>query len=276
MITFVTIPKPFEGQADIAQRNAIGSWLRLPHARVLLLGDDAGVGEAAAELGAEHVPAVARNDHGTPLLDDAFTIASSEAGASLACFVNADILLPPAFGAAAERVRSRAARFLMVGECWNVRIETLLEPGAIDWGGLRSRGRKRGPDALDYFLFTPGVFDDIPPFAIGRTAWDNWLVWRARTSGAVVVDATSVVAAIHQDHGYRHVGSLPKVRVGPEATENRRLTGGGRERLYSRYDATHRLLPSGLVPNPLGVAHGGETARRAWAKLGYSLGVRKA
>jgi hypothetical protein len=51
--------------------------------------------------------------------------------------------------------------------------------------------------------------------------------------------------------------------------------GGGRERLCSRFDATHRLVGQRLVPNPLGVAHVGETARRGWAKLGYTVGLRR-
>ena len=134
-------------------------------------------------------------------------------------------------------------------------------PVSPDWPALLRGSRKRGADALDYFLFSPGVFGGVPAFAIGRTVWDNWLVWKARSEGATVVDATSVVKPIHQDHDYEHVGSLAKVRDGPEAGENRRLAGG-RAHLYSRYDATHRLLRSGLVPNPLAVGHAGETVRR--------------
>ena len=62
--------------------------------------------------------------------------------------------------------------------------------------------------------------------------WDNWLVWKARSDGAMVIDVMWVVHALHQDHTYAHMGSLQKLRIGPEATENRRLSGGGRERLY--------------------------------------------
>jgi len=184
------------------------------------------------------------------------------------CFANADILLPASLGSAVATASTRTP-FLVVGDCWNVRIDA--ETDEIPVGG-----RKRGADAIDYFVYSRGLYRTLPPFAVGRAAFDNWLIWFARTSGATVVDATWSVHAVHQEHSYAHVGGLEESRRGPEATQNRELTGGGRERLYSRFDATHRLVNGRLVPNPLGVAHVGETVRRAWAKLGYAVGSRTA
>ena len=276
MIAFVTIPKPFTGVTDTIQRNAIASWLQVaPDVSVLLIGDEPGLTEAAESLGVRQLAPVARTDQGTPRLDSAFALAAEHAGGRLLCYVNADILLPPSLAFAAEASQRRSERFLVIGECWNVRVEGLLDAGSLDWIALSSGSRKRGADALDYFLFSPGLFAEIPAFAVGRTAWDNWLVWKARSEGAMVVDATSAVRPIHQDHDYRHAGSLAKVREGPEASENRRLAGG-RAHLYSRYDATHRLLRGGLVPNPLAIGHAGETVRRGWAKIGYRTGLRAA
>ena len=145
---------------------------------------------------------------------------------------------------------------------------------SLNWNALLQGARKRGADAIDYFLFSPGVYNQIPPLAVGRMVFDNWLVWKARATGAAVIDASWIVRPVHQDHGYAHRGNLEQLRAGPEAAENRRLAGGGRKRLYSRFDATHRLTLRGLVPNPLGIAHVGETTRRAWARLGYTVGFR--
>jgi hypothetical protein len=267
VITFFTIPKPFAGHIGVIQRNALLSWLRVtPDAQVLV------VGEAPDGLDVERVPQVDRNEYGTPLLDDAFRIAEERARHPIMAFVNADILLPPSLAHAVTATMQQSDRFLIVGECWNTRIDDALEPDAIPW---HSAGRKRGADAIDYFVYSRGLYGEIPPFAIGRTVFDNWLVWRARNLSATVVDATSTVHALHQDHSYAHVGSLGKARVSPEGLENRRLLGGGRERLYSRFDATHRLVGQRFVPNPLGVVHLGETARRAWAKLSYTVGFRR-
>src|SRR5262249_10787457 len=160
-------------------------------------------------------------------------LAVETAGGRPVCFVNTDILLPPTLAVAAEAARRGGRPFLVIGECRNARVETSLAPGSLDWASLDRGARKRGADAIDYFLFSADRFADIPAFAVGRTVWDNWLGWKAKDEGAMVVDATSVVRAIHQDHDYGHVGSLTKVRVSPEADENRRLAGGSRVHLYS-------------------------------------------
>jgi hypothetical protein len=262
VITFFTLPKPFEGHSGTIQRNALRSWLRVaPDVQVIAIG------ESDPTLGVEHVQDVARNEYGTPLLDSAFAIAEDHARHDVLCFANADILLPSSLASAVAIAASRTP-FLVVGECWNVRVDG--ETDAVPVGG-----RKRGADAIDYFVYSRGLYRQLPPFAVGRPAFDNWLIWFARTSGATVIDATARVHAVHQDHSYAHVGSLDEVRRGPEAARNRQLAGGGRARLYSRFDATHRLLGTRLVPNPLGVARVGETVRRAWAKLAYTAGVRK-
>ena len=65
-------------------------------------------------------------------------------------------------------------------------------------------GRLRGPTAIDWFVFSDRLFDPIPPFLVGRAAFDNWMIWKARTRGPVI-DATEAVIAIHQPHDYAHL-----------------------------------------------------------------------
>ena len=70
-LTILAMPKPFRGHIGIIQRNAIRSWTLLrPSCEIVLFGDDTGVSAAAAELGVRHVPNVARNEYGTPLVND--------------------------------------------------------------------------------------------------------------------------------------------------------------------------------------------------------------
>jgi hypothetical protein len=265
-ITFFSIPKPFEGRTETIQLNAIRSWKQL--GEVILFGDEAGVREAAAKTGALHVEHIERNEHGTPIVADALAQVESLSTSDTLCLVNSDIVLFDDLVAAAVRVRPP---FLMVGESWNAAIA-----GPIDFhDGWQQRlrtlpRRKRGADAIDYFLYSRGLYERVPPFAIGRTAFDNWLIWSARASGASVVDATSVVRSIHQAHDYVHAGSLDQIRTGPEAIRNRELAGG-KAHLYSRFDATHRLTRSGLLPNPLRFGRIGERMRRALYKLRHRV-----
>ena len=171
MITFFTIPKPFEGHIGTIQRNALASWTRVdPAAQVLVLGDETGAVDAAAEVGAEHVPELPRNEHGTPLLDGAFRIAAERRRNELLCYVNTDVLFPRSLADAARAAASLQRPFLVVGECWNVQVDDRVDPDAIDWPALLRGARKRGADAIDYFVYTPGLYDDIPPFSVGRPA----------------------------------------------------------------------------------------------------------
>jgi hypothetical protein len=86
----------------------------------------------------------------------------------------------------------------------------------------------------------------MPPFAIGRAVWDNWMIYHMRQRGVPIVDGTTAITAIHQDHGYRHVPQSKGGWAGPESERNLQLAGG-RTRAYCLADATHRLTDRGVV-----------------------------
>lgn len=254
MLTVFAAPKPFVGDSALAQRNAIGSWLQLrPSAHVLVFGDEAGVAEAACDLGADHVPAVERSEHGTPLVNDLFAQAERLTDTPELLYANSDVIFLDDLFPALEQARSRSRPFLLVGRCWDLDVHDPLgfEPG---WQhDLRARlgrdGRQRGPEFIDYFAFSRGVFGEIPPFSLGRTAFDNWLLWRARSRGALVIDATAVVTAVHQAHDYAHVpGGKQWSYHGVEAQRNWSLAGS-KHRFHSLRDASHLATEGGLRRN---------------------------
>jgi hypothetical protein len=132
-----------------------------------------------------------------------------------------------------------------VRERWNFH-----QPGAEKrLQALAAReGAWHGVTGLDYFVFSRGLWGALPPLAIGRTAWDNWLIYRARARGAHVIDATPVVTAIHQNHDYRHhPDGAVGVWNGAEAKRNQELTGGPRH-AFTLLDATHVLTGAGVRP----------------------------
>jgi len=268
MLTLFSIPKAFAGQSAIAQDNAIGSWIRLqPNCEVILFGDDPGVAEAAARFGARHEPQLARTPESTPILNDVFARAAALARHPLLCFVNADIILFNDLVAAAQTVAARRRHFLMVSSRFNIGIEEALAFGPGWDRDLRTRAlaeaRMYPAAGSDIFVYPRGLFGTVPPFAIGRGYWDNWLILRARQRGATLVDTTQAVIAVHQDHGYGHVVDAPagswseaKVLATAEGKRNLELAGG-RGRLYTVYDATAVLgangrLRSTLLPSLIG------------------------
>jgi hypothetical protein len=250
-ITIFSLPKAFLGHSDLIQRNAIRSWkAAFPGARILLFGDDPGVAEAARELGVSHHAAIQRNAFGTPLVSDVFARAHALSGDDVLLYVNCDILfledLPGAIACAYERLD----RFLLVGRRWNLEIRTPLE---FDTGWekrlirrARTEGKLQSAWWIDYFAFTRGLGQKMPPFAVGRPAWDNWLIYHARQIGCPVVDATAIVTVVHQDHDYAHVpGATGDHWRGPESDVNVGLAGGLRC-AYSIEDASHVLDDAGI------------------------------
>src|ERR1051325_4314369 len=105
MLTLFAVPKPFTGKIATLQRNAIRSWTCLnPKPQILLIGDEAGTAEAAAELGVQHLFPVARNSFGTPLINDVIEKAEAASEDKIFCYINADIILLDDFMRAVEQV----------------------------------------------------------------------------------------------------------------------------------------------------------------------------
>lgn len=273
MITFFTAPKAMTGDAARLQRNAIGSWRFVgDDAQVVLVGDDPGVAEAAAELGVQHVAGVAPNEYGTPRLDAVFEAARSVARHRLLCFANADIVLRPDLAAAATLLGKRFNSFLAVGESWDAPLEQELDfEGAweLDVGRALADSRRRGAGALDFFLFTDDLFRELPPFAIGRIGFDNWLVWRASAEHTAVVDVTGAVRPLHQRHGYGHLrgGREATRQESPEGRRNLELARADGGQVFTRYDATHLLTSRGLRRNLLRPFRSKERARKVIYRL---------
>lgn len=252
MLTLFSIPKPFRGHDAVIQRNAIRSWTLLgPGCEVVLLGDDEGTAEAAREFGVRHLPQVARNAHGTPLVSSIFSAGEGASAHAVCCYVNADMLLLDDFLPSVERVAGRFRRFLMIGQRWNLSVREPLDfaPG---WqqqlrAAVAAQGRLYRATGMDYFVFSKGLWDAIPPFAIGRTAWDNWLVYGARARGAALIDATPAVLAVHQDHDYtHHPDGAAGVWKGQEAKENLELAGS-LSHLFTVKDTRLVLTASGVA-----------------------------
>lgn len=257
MLTIFSLPKAFTGHDGVIQDNAIASWTRLGggggrSCEILLLGDDAGTAEAARRHGVRHLGPVRRNARGTPIVSDLFARAEAAASHPLLCYVNADIILLDDFLPAVERTARAFPSFLLVARRRNLDVGAPLAFGA-DWQGeLRARaaheGRLHRLHGTDFFVYRAGLFAGMPAFAIGRTVWDNWLMYAARERGGALVDATPDVTAIHQNHDYAHIpAGKTGAWKGPEARENFRLAGGYAG-IYTIYDATHVLDRGKLVP----------------------------
>jgi hypothetical protein len=192
---------------------------------------------------------VDRNEHGTPLLDSVFAASGKAATYPHLCYVNSDIILMNDFLPAVQYVLGELREFLLVGRRWDLDV---TEPLPFDDGWetrlkvwVKAKGRLRPHGAIDYFVFPRGLWTDIPPFAIGRTIWDQWLIYSAVSHGAPVVDLTQRVMIVHQNHSYATAGGLEAIEKSPEGRRNLELAGG-----YSHacnlWDAQYKLTRRGI------------------------------
>lgn len=253
-LTLFTAPKPFTNpHIATIQRNAIRNWQQLDGVQILLIGDEPGMAQTAAELGVTHLPEVARTPQGTPLISAIFALARQHARAPLLAYVNADMLFLPDFVQAAQTLAGLAESFLGVGQRWDLNVtEPLTFPH--DWARqLRERvntsGRLHPPAGSDYFIFPRSLFGQMPHFAIGRAGWDNWMIYHARTHGYPVVDCTPSVLAIHQNHDYSHLPGGKPHYDHEESHRNIELAGGEKH-MYRLTETTHRLQNHRLHPIP--------------------------
>jgi hypothetical protein len=251
MITIFAIPKAFHGHIKTIQRNAIQSWTLLkPRPRLILFGSDEGTKEMAEELNIEHIPSVACSEYGTPIIQDVFNQARQLSTTPLLCYINSDIILMSDFMNAVKTVAKSTKQFLLCGRRWNLDVTSPLV-FSEGWEEqlkeeVKHSGTLEEPWAIDYFVFSSQIGNNMPPFIIGRPSWDNWLLYSVRTKGLPLIDATLSIQIVHQNHDYRHVpGGSGKTVDGPETNINLKLSGKIAHD-FSIRDATYELVSGKL------------------------------
>lgn len=213
MLIISTFKEPSDTTA-----NAVDSWRLLRPRKILLFGEEC---EPYANEPCVEVLHVQRK-RGVPLVSDMVRQGEdlSEYGEHL-LFVNSDIMIEPnGFLKAREAV---LAYDLAIGRRCDLSVEGRIDfsqPTAWIELAVRAvvKGKLLSPCGCDWYLFRPGLWEDFPPFAIGRCSYDQWMIHDARKRGKRIVDATACVLAIHQNH----VESLD-ARQGVLADRNRRL-----------------------------------------------------
>ena len=255
LITIFSAPKPFvDPHISLIQRNAILSWLNLgKEVDIFLVGNETGVEDITRELGVGYLPDVERNAQGTPLVSSIFDLTRKHSRSAVLAYLNADIIALPDMISSTRIAMQYVNRFLLVGQRWDIDIQDPLPAGnnLTTWleNEIKVRGKLHPQGGSDYFIFPRETFTSIPPFAIGRAGWDNWMIYHARDAGMPVINGTGAINIIHQQHDYRHLpGGKPHYRT-PETFENVKLAGGKRA-IFNLNDCTHRFTGGKVTKEP--------------------------
>lgn len=256
MITLFSTFKPFRGRINIIQMNAIQSWLKLsPPCEIILFGNEDGTAKVADQFGIKHIPEVECTEFGTPLINALFREAERIATYEVICYINGDIILMNDFLKAVMLVQRKRTKFLIVGQRHDVNLTEAWDFSKSDWEYelltyVNRYGVLHSPYGIDYFVFPRGQFPDLLPFAVGRAGWDNWLLYYTHLLDVPIIDASTVITAIHQNHDYSHYqnGREGVYKSGPEVKRHRMLMDNMKY-TFSITDATWILDENG--PRPL-------------------------
>ena len=254
LLTIFAIPKPFTGHTATIQSNAIRSWARLlPTVQLVLFGDESDqvFVDLAIETGATLIP-IEFEEGCAPQLDTVFDRIHKCAEGQLLMYSNADVIYSPELLDVAGRlIACEHENFLAIGQRTELVVSSSIDfSDSGQWQGLREQAEQDGQLASmvckEFFLFSRDMYREVPAFRVGRGNWDNWMVWHAHQSGVVVVDVTSRLMALHQNHEYGHLagGRRAAYVTGADARHNQKLAGGQHMLVGSR--STWELTETGV------------------------------
>ncbi len=279
LLTLFTSPKAFEDpHVTVIQRNAIQSWCQLgEEVEVLLMGNDAGVIEAAAEFGVQHVPDVACSSQGIPLISDMFAQARQRTDSPVLAIINTDIILLPDFLETVRQAQSRYQAFVLAGQRWDLDVTEPIGFGPGWQARLMAQVAQQGvlhpPSGSDYFIFSRQVLTEIPDFTIGRAGWDNWMIYHAAHQPWQTLDATHDITVVHQNHDYGHLpGGQIHYKL-PDSKKNVQL-GGGEHQMFDLLDLQFALVDGEVQRIPLNWLRFVRKIERLLQPTGEIRGVR--
>jgi len=254
ILTLFTSPKPFiDPHISLIQRNAILSWMKIPKVKILLLGDEVGLAEFAAEHGLTHIKDIARSESGAPMMDDMFRLARERSDTRFYCVINADIILFPDLVRRLEEVDALPERFVIFGQRYDIEVTQPIDFqngwDVVFKQRLLGEGELHRPAGSDYFLYPAACYQDMPAFVIGRAGWDNWMIYHARKQKFAAIDASAEIIIAHQNHDYAHLpGSKPHYDH-PETHINIDRAGGRIVTRFTILDADKRWVGNRFTNN---------------------------
>ncbi len=240
-----------DDEYNLSIRNSVESWKKaiLPHGNIILFDDLKGRIKGLSNIDdITVIEELKKNRWNIPTLDYMFHQAKEAyPRTQYICYVNGDIILPDDFYDRIAPLFELKTEFMLGASPFDIPCPFFINYSDKDWYTKvisQHGGYWRGDVAIDLFLFTRNALRRIPPFAVGRSAYDNYLIGHGKEVTGTLINGTRGIGAIHQDHDYRPFKNFYHVVSLPEAEKNKKIAGG-----YCRCSlkmATHVLDQNGL------------------------------
>lgn len=280
-ITFFAIPKSFKGNTAIHQENSLKSLqFTNPGSQIVIYGQEEGIADFCSNNGFQNREITSFSSIGTPILKDVFEDIQKISKFDTIVYLNSDIIILSDIKKIVQQVEF--SQFLIIGKRTNVDVDETVDFSQENWHErLRLFAREHGEQGslaeIDYFIFKKGSLNDMPPFAVGRAGWDNWMIYHYKKElNYPVIDATDYLVALHQNHDYGHIkmGTGEKYE-GAESDYNRKLIGEW-SKFYSINDADYKFTSSGNIKRtPLTLKKIRDLSKRNYNRLVELLGISK-
>lgn len=185
--------------------NTVVNWSTfMPRVNLVLFTNDSGLSSYVEDRGWVTFPIVNHAAGGVPVLKYMFETVMKTFNSTFYGYANSDILFDSSLITTLTTIFNNFENtkpIFISGRRTNVDFLTSKE--AASYGNIQKAVKTRGTlydnNAEDFFI-TNKHFDwlSIPEVVIGRRAYDNWLVFHARSTGTTTVDVSRTLLALHQ------------------------------------------------------------------------------
>lgn len=216
VVLFTTCKRVPSLSVNTAQKRALQNWCRVfADADIVVFGASKDCG-GDTHPNIHWVADVQKSESGIPFFNAMLTWCIENTMADVLIYANADILFPEIF----HRVISDFSDNEWVGTG-----DFLLIGQRIDLSGVEENsGVLHPPSGMDYFVFRPAMFHDLPALIPGRGGYDSALVVYCLRKNIPVVDMSGICLVRHMSHDYSHLdGGKNEAHYGMDAEVNFRL-----------------------------------------------------
>ncbi|KAK6174333.1 hypothetical protein SNE40_017634 [Patella caerulea] len=195
-----------ESDKTTVYTNTFLNWKKFkPHVQPVVFTNESAVIKQAMEHGWECQPLLHVSPYNVPILKYMYIQVQQKYRSRFYAYVNSDILFDDGLIKTLTAVNSstslpKVTPLLIIGQRTNVLNVTLAESSTFQkLHEISKRGRLFHTYAEDYFITDRRFpWETIPELAIGRPAYDNFLVLFARAGNMTVIDSTATILAVHQ------------------------------------------------------------------------------